>query len=455
MSHLSRVVDRLSRVRSGEQGIAMVMVVFSTAVLAVLAVTLLTAVTDEQTRSAASVRDQEAYQAAEAGLDDYLAKLVDDRAYYLHHVHDAESTRRPPSGADVAAGSDWPYANQWAYASGKDAWVALPNGYEYNLQITPPASGQTSTTILATGRKTGTTDARAVEAKVRPSSLADFYRLSDDDVDWGSGASTYGKIYVNGDVDHQGTAYADIYAEGSISGNPSMQSGAQKYTPSTTPSIRTKIKSPINFASFLVSFSDISRAAQVGGVYLDDPTKAAWRLVFSSSGTFTARSCTQSGGQDVSVTTPTCGSATTYSVPTNGAIYTAQTAIVEGDVKGRVTVGSNDDIVIADDIAPVAPGTDVLGLVAYNDLWIATWGPYNLDWTAALLVQTNTWHTAPGASTKGTMNFTGSAATKTGGGFAFNTRNYNYELSLLYLSPPWFPVIDDVYTVSLFREIPA
>ncbi len=52
------------------------------------------------------------------------------------------------------------------------------------------------------------------------------------------------------------------------------------------------------------------------------------------------------------------------------------------------------------------------------------------------------------------MNFWGSSATQTGGGFtAFDTRNYNYDPTLLYLPPPWFPVIDDTYTVSLFREL--
>ena len=449
----SRLTSRLVR---DESGIAMILVVVVIGLLTVLSVALLSAVSDEQTRSSASVRSQEAFQAAEAGLDDYLAKLIDDRGYFLHQVHAAESTRRPPSGSDVAAGNVWPYSREWTYPNGKDAWVQLANGYEYNLQITAPAPGQTATTIIATGRKIGsTTEVRAVEVQVRPSSLADFYRFSDEDVAWGTGANTYGKIYSNGQVDHDGTAYGDIYAWGGITGSVSMQNGAKKYSTSTSPSITTKISSPIDFSRFLISFSDISRAAQVGGVYLDDPTKAAWRLVFANNGTFTARACTQSGGQPVEKSTPTCGSTTTYTVPANGAVYTAQTAIVEGEVKGRVTVGSNDDIVIADDIAPITPGQDVLGLVAYNDLWIADWGPSVLTWKAAVLVQSNTWHTTSGSPGKTTMNFTGSSATKIGGGFNFTTRNYEYEEALQYLAPPWYPVLDDFLTVGLFREIPA
>lgn len=443
-----------------ERGMAMMLVVVATVVLSVLGVALLELVKNEQTRSAASVKSQESFQAAEAGVDDYLAKLVDDRAYYLHQVHAAESTRRPPSGADVAAGTEWPYANQWTYPTPKDAWKSLPNGYEYNLQITPPAAGQTTTTILATGRRTGQTDsARSIEVRVRPSSLADFYRFSDEDIPYGDGAILYGKVYANGQVRNNDggysvPAYGDIYAWGGISGSFSMQGTAKKYTTSTTPSITTKFSSPIDFSRFLVSFNDLSRAAQVSSRYFDDPSKLAWRFVFASDGTFTVRSCTAGSNPDVAKAAPTCGSTTTYTVPTNGAIYTGQTAIVEGQVKGRVTIGSNDDIVIANNIGPVEPGTDVLGLVAYNDLWIADYGPSTLTWTASLLVQTNTWHTTSGAPNKNTMNFTGSSATKKGGGFNFDTRNYNYDQTLQYLSPPWFPVLDDFLVVSLFREVP-
>jgi hypothetical protein len=448
------------RLAREEKGIAMALVVVTTMVLTTLAVTLLAYVIDEQDRSVAAVKSQEAFQAAEAGLDDYLAKLVDDRAYYLHEVHPAESTRRPPSGADVAGGNDWPYANVWTYPTQKNAWKALPNGFEYNLQIIPPAAGQTTTTILATGRKTGqTTGARSLQVQVRPSSLADFYRFSDENVPYGTGAILYGKVYANGQVTGPGSgsaiAYGDIYAWGGISGNFSMQNGAQKYTTTTNPSITTKIKTPIDFSRFLVSFNDLSRAAQVSNRYFDDPSKLAWRFVFANDGTFTVRSCTAGSNPDVAKAVPNCGSATTYSVPTNGAIYTGQTAIVEGQVKGRVTLGSNDDIVIANDIAPVSPGTDVLGLVAYNDLWIADYGPSTLTWVASLLVQTNTWHTTSGSPGKDTMNFTGSAATKKGGSFNFDTRNYNYDQTLQYLSPPWFPVLDDFLTISLFREVPA
>ena len=139
--------------------------------------------------------------------------------------------------------------------------------------------------------------------------------LADASVSYGSSATTYGKIYSSGSINHQGDAYANLYAEGSVSGGPNLltPSGgvqAKIYTPSTTPNIRSVIKTPVNFSNFLTSLTDIKRAASQpgGGVYLLG-APAAWKLVFNSDGTFTSQSCSQTGGHDVAATAPTCGAA--------------------------------------------------------------------------------------------------------------------------------------------------
>ncbi len=54
------------------------------------------------------------------------------------------------------------------------------------------------------------------------------------------------------------------------------------------------------------------------------------------------------------------------------------------------------------------------------------------------------------------MTFTGSTATNLGGYMAqFRTRVYQYDATLAYLQPPWFPTVEEAYTVQLFRELPA
>ena len=129
-----------------------------------------------------------------------------------------------------------------------------------------------------------------------------------------------------------------------------MVDGAQKYQNGAFPT--SKIKNhPIDFSKFLVSLVDIKRAAQIGGVYLNQSGKTGWRIIFNSNGTFTAAPCTGSSLEDSPA--PTCTPAVTYNVPTNGAIYTDVTAIVSGQVNGRATVGAGQNIVVADAIGPV------------------------------------------------------------------------------------------------------
>ena len=118
-------------------------------------------------------------------------------------------------------------------------------------------------------------------------------------------------------------------------------------------------------------------------------------------------------------------------------------------------MGSGDDVIVKDNIAPIVGGDDVLGLVAYSDLWVAQYAPAQLTWTAAVLVETNTWHSVGSSHGTGSkMTFTGSSATATGGSFTqYASRVYSYDQNLQYLSPPWFPAVDDTYTVTFFREV--
>jgi hypothetical protein len=463
--------NRLRSALAREDGIAMILVVIITAFMSLLAVVLIDTVRAESDRGARANWSSTSFQAAEAGLDDYTAKLIDDHGYYLHYVHPAESTRSPSTGVNAphsadctaasgygaksTAGVAWAYGTTWTYPNGKENWCRLPNGYYYNLQVFPPGTATNSTTsvrIIATGRRSmsSTEDMRAIETYVRPSNLTDFYRFSNGDVS--IDAETFGKIYSNGNVSHTGSAHDDIFAEGSITGNPTLLDGAQAYANGAFPV--TKIKNhPIDFSKFLVSLVDIKRAAQIGGVYLNQSGKTGWRIIFNSNGTFTAAPCT---GSSLELSpAPTCTPAVTYTVPTNGAIYTDVTAIVSGQVNGRATVGAGQNIVVADAIGPVTGGDDVIGLVAYSDLWVAEYAPNQLTWTAGVLVQTNTWRSAgSGHGTGSLMTFTGSAATATGGSFGdYDNRVYGYDPNLQFLPPPWFPAIDDTYTTTFFREI--
>ena len=320
-------------------------------------------------------------------------------------------------------------------------------------------------------------DWREIQATIRPSSISDYYRIVNGDVGFGSTTTTNGKVYAAGDINHDGTATANLYAGGQVTGSTTYAGTptATYYDSNTTPPV-SQVVPPLNFSSFLASVSTISAVAKSAGTgaintngqYFDTATVAgvvtdtqknypAWVLTFNSGGTFTIKACKPSSGSDTAAgASPmsTCGSSATFNVPTNGAIYSPQTIVVQGTVVGRVTIGTGNDIDIGGALAPQTSGTDVVGLVATNDLYIATYVPSNLTWSAAICVINGTWQTDTSDGSHGTMNFTGSSTTANGGDMTmFGTRNYNYDPNLLKLPPPWFPQLQ-AYTTVFFREIP-
>jgi hypothetical protein len=471
--------------RDNEDGIAMVMVVGIMVLLGVLAVTLINAMIGEAARSRKAVTRDAAYHAAEAGVDDYIAKLIDDRLYYSHFVHPGESTRRSTStGGLVAPSQAWPqnYGSTWTYPNPKSTWYGsqqLGNGYEYDLQISPPSQQSPLLRIISTARVVGDTDFRnwrAVEVLVRPSSVSDFQMVADADISYGATATTYGKIYAGRDANnvahnvfHSGTAYGDVYAEGSVTGSVKLRNGAQKYDATSTPNIRTQIRTPINFNNFLASLVDIKSAAGAGGVVRDTPTVDAWWLTFQASGQVTIQSCTKNATRRIGDLKPVCAAGLPVQIPANGAIYIGQPVIVSGVVNGRVTIGSASDIYVGDNLTYAQDGDDVLGLVASHSVLIPQWTPSTLSWRAATIAQSGTFRSYGydsqlrqsepnyiGDGNRTLMTFTGSTATYGGGSMSlFTTRVYQYDSSLLYLPPPWFPTLQDAYTIVLSREITA
>ncbi len=252
---------------------------------------------------------------------------------------------------------------------------------------------------------------------------------------------------------------------------------AQKYS-GAAGTIRSVIKTPINFSNFTTSITDIKRAADLNVVGTQTPYDLnngnydIWKLTFKSDGTLDVAGCKDSGSnkpEDVKPTTCTAVS-NNLPMPANGAIYAQQSVMISDGtstcgspvitgncVNGRVTVASANDVIIGDNIDYVQTGDDVLGLIAANEMIVAQWAPTTLSWRGATIAQTGQWRSAIGNQThNGTMTFTGSTATNGGGYMSmYATRVYKYDNSLLYLQPPWFPTIDYAYTVLLYRELPA
>jgi hypothetical protein len=354
-------MNRIRQLLREEDGIAMAMTVMMIAVLALLSVTLIDRVGSESTEAASSATSDAVYQAAEAGVNDYIAKLTEDPQYYDHCVAKGEETRkRADTGALVGHSVDtdsckpggasvWKAGVAWTYPSPRSYWFDGTNsgtvstvirGYAYNLMIAPPSktTGTTYITIVSTGCKVVDPDAtvltcapsvpkRAIEVHVRRTTPADFqYMMTDmhnSNVCWAS--NIYGKMYSTGDIKVCGAhAYGDMMAEGHVTGSPlSMMNGARVYDLSH-PDIRTVVKDPISFSDFFVSVSDIQRAADLNSPSTDfnDPTASAWRIIFTSDGTMRVWKCTNTQG-DAASYPPYCNDvrlSSTYTLPKSGGI---------------------------------------------------------------------------------------------------------------------------------------
>jgi len=521
-----------------EDGVALVLVALLMVVLALLGVVLIgMVVSDEQTSNDSAVQ-ADARAAAEAGIDDYISILLLDNQYYRQYLAPGEATRQSTATGDILASVQQPASptvwassegTSWTYPNGKDAWVDLGNGYSYDLEITPPQTGSNTTNylqIVSTGKLNGGTtaiDKQAIQVLIRPASVADFFMLTNSNYSLGSGGTAYGKIYAAGNVYLCGPAYANVYAEGTVSYNVSNCSDGgtnngqvvapgKAYDSTTNPGIRSQISTPIQFSTFQTSLDDISRAAQnAGGIYLNNPggSVVAWLLAFNSDGTVSYWSCragsgTGSGGSTtVDAVKPNCSSysgqvvKTEVPIPANGAIYSEIPVVIAGAntmgtglggtssctdppppdgggvgtityascVGGRVTVASNQDIIVGGNIGYVADGKDVLGLIAKNNIYVAEWAPTNVTWRGALLAENGQRSQSPDACVVhgvytsgchgGTMTFSGSTASYNSPYMdMFTTRNYNYDATLLYLQPPWFPVLAQAYTTVLYRNLP-
>jgi hypothetical protein len=441
-------------------------------------------------QSTRQVREDRAIQAAEAGVQTYISRMVEDPRYSRRYVDVAEDTRLDTtSGGTVAAGNAWNPGHAWTYSGPVQNWRPLQDSRygqaSYSLRIVPANDDPTAVYVQSTARVMPSGGAnpviRSVQARVQPISIADFQMISDKTISYGNTATTTGKIYSARDVIHAGIAKAPVYAQNlacraggsGCSTSHATHSGFQggAFDKTTNPSFRQKFPTPIDFSSFTEDLADIKAAAQATGLYLNDPTASAWLLQFLGTGQVRVWKATSG---DLGRTLTRLGCPTTHAVPGGNTpfyVYSEQSVVVGNGnsvtddcasssgarssvVNGQVTVASKGNAYIGNNIAYAAEGDDVLGLIAAGEIIISEYAPTNLNWRAATLAQNGQWRTNRGDTTKSSMTFTGSMATSDGGyASMYGTRVYDYDAVLQYLRPPLFPTIEGTWGVVYWREV--
>lgn len=448
-----------------ERGSTLITVMLMGATLSVVSAILITNTVFNLDSSSKSVRVGGAYQAAEAGLGDYLAKLPDDRTYWSHWVHDAESTR---IGGTTGANKSWTddATPGWTYGATKDNWKTLGDDYEYNIQVTPPAGPVTTVKVVVTGRKVdATTGLKAIEAEIRPSSLGNFLMVVDDDLSLDySSLTTNGGVYLTDapsgtyDLCHDGVANANLYAEDRfITGCGTHTGTGIAYDGDASTGyadIRTQISSPISFGPLLIPLDQITiGAGGPGGIYRTNTEchPRPWQITFNSDGTVTIekwRGYGLSGPCALIVIGNQRASTETIAMPTAGAMWFDQDVTVHGSVvDGTVSLRSAGNITIDGNITYETPGNDVLGLVSNGTITVS--GDRTIN--AGLASITGSLN----AGSSDTIIFNGMMILKDGGGTIFNQAGtFTWDTNLATLPPPFFPSIGETqYKINTVREI--
>ncbi|MFP4148932.1 MAG: hypothetical protein ACLFV0_05535 [Nitriliruptoraceae bacterium] len=147
-----------------ESGIAMVSIIGLTAVLTLVAVVAVNFALSAQGFSRDHQDWNAALAAAEAGLDDYLARLNRDRGYFNTAAADID----PATGLNLN-----PAIDRWAALPGSDAY------YHYRVDTSEVLESGTLT-LTSAGRVGDET--RVVQARVRPESFFDFIYFTDFEV---------------------------------------------------------------------------------------------------------------------------------------------------------------------------------------------------------------------------------------------------------------------------------
>jgi hypothetical protein len=412
------------------------------------------------------VGSEMALNIAEAGIN-----------YYRWHL------AHSPNDFQDGTGKAGPYVHNFSDPQGGETG-------KYSLEITAPVNGSTIVKIKSTGWSDRYPNVkRTILASFGKASYAKYLFLSNASSWYGSGITINGAVHSNNGIRMDGlntamvSSYLSTYTCGSETGcnppttKPGVWGAGAGYNLWKFPSDK------VDFNSVSVDFTNMSKSADSNGLHLLPSAAKGYHIIFNADGTFAVRkvnatsyiySYLPSGGfganggggcirrYEVITNEATIG---TYNVDDKPIIFAEDYLWVEGTVRGRTTVvaagfpvqSSYMDIWIPNNIAYASlDGTNVLALIAQNNIMFTRSVPSNFRIDAVLLAQGGQIVRADYASwcqgtssnaVKNTLTVNGAIMSymKSFWNYGsppesgFTTRTINYDSSVLYAPPPYFP----------------
>lgn len=392
-------------------------------------------------------RSAQALNVAEAGVNYYLWHLS-------HNSNDFKDGGSTPATAPYG-----PYAHDYFDTDGNLLGT-------YTLYITPPSNGSTIVTVKSVGQVPHFSGTRTILAQVGQPSFSNYIFLSDVDLNFSPTTTTTGPVHSNGCIQFDGTNNGPVESaratcvngtKGGVYGAGGPQSQWQYPVPA------------ISFASVSVNLTNMQTQAASGGVSLGASGGMGWSLVLKSNGTIDIYKVTNETAAGITRTY-----VRNQSAPANGVLFSPEEVWVSGTGwPGRITIvaaklpdnsATRKSINIVDSLTYAAhDGSDVIGLVAQQDIFVPRYVPNSMQVDAAVLAQYGSvgYDTSNGGLKTSFSLFGSIAQSQNDYGFkttgcgsyctGFPATSYSFDGNLIYAPPPMYPTTGN-YSVLNWRE---
>lgn len=434
---------------------------------------------------------EQAFQAAEAGIDYYRWRL----AHYPTDYKDGNATT-----------TNGPFIHPFKDKDGNTIG-------HYELTITPPPTGSTVVTIKSKGTVVDDPSVhRSIQTKLAIPSFAKYAVVANDIMRFGAGTEVFGPIHSNDGIHFDGIAHNVItsaktkYIDTDVS-STWYQFGVytavsptelnQDTTPPTTVPTRTDVfmagrQFPVAAVDFVGITSDLSQMkadAISAGRYLSASGSQGYHIILKTNDTFDVYRVTslttassncqndnpgQTGWGTWSIQNQTF--VANYALPGNGIIFVEDHVWVDGQINtARVTIAAGrfpdnaatrKNITVNSDLKYTNyDGQDAIALIAQGNFNVGLSSADTLRIDAAIIAQNGRvgrhyYSNRCGTGySRSTLTLYGMIGTNTRYGFAYTdntgyaTRNINYDGNLLYAPPPSFPLTSNQYSTISWEEV--
>ena len=448
MSKLKTIIQNFITNRS--RGAYLPAIMMASVLFIALAVSVISISTADLGLSRKHEKTVSSLEIAEAGVNYYMWHLSHNNKDYC----DGQTCT-----ADTPYG---PYTHEFSDPSGKIIGT-------YELYITPPALGDSVTTVKSIGRLNNNSGDRTVIAELGMPSFARYAFLISTECWFGDNEITNGPVHSNVGIHFDGTANGIVSAsqesytpsssfggDGRVHNGVWGNGGPQNYWVYPVPTV--------DFNRISIDFANLKQKSDTGGIHLAKSSSLGYYLKLKNDGKIDIYRVSRERTSGITTTF-----LRTENAPSNGIMYVEDNIWVDGTYNGRITIAAHTSgsgqptIKIKDNLLySTKDGSASVGLVAEGNIEVPEYAVTTLEIDAALLSQTgHVWFPYVYGSVKNQINVYGSISTyltwtwtwvsgsTVTSGYRNTSQTFDPYLSLT--PPPEFPTTGS-YAILSWRE---